>query len=124
MNTSLLQLHLSQAKRSLRNSANNNYLDSGKSAYQSKLEELLINIEQEDLGSLDDSGKQLRKEFIDFIFSSIEYLDGSLFTSIPFELTFCLESALEDWIPSANNVYIITTALRPELFSFSQEVFI
>jgi hypothetical protein len=119
MNTSLLQLHLSQAKRSLGNSLNNNYLDPKKSKYQANLLRLLNCLESEDLGSMNATSKEVRKGFVDFIFNSIEYLDGSLFTTIPFELTYCLEQALEDWIPGGTGSYIITTALRPELFCFS-----
>lgn len=121
MNSKLLQLHLAQAKRALDNSARNQYLDPRKSDYHANLIKLLDCLVAEDFEALQVDEKKIRKELIDFIFSSMEYLDGSLFSSIPFELTYCLESALSDWMPSDHRKYIITTALRPELFCFSLE---
>ena len=119
MNPGLLQLHLTQAKRSLGKAANNNYLDPKKSAYQSNLQKLLSCLEGEDFGSLSANDKHIRKSLIDFVFNSIEYLDGSLFSTIPFELTYCLNHALENWITNGSEKFILTTALRPELFGFS-----
>jgi hypothetical protein len=119
MDTKLLQLHLAQAKRALDNSARNQYLDPRKSEYHANLIKLFECLAAEDFNAISVDEKKIRKELIDFIFSSMEYLDGSLFSSIPFELTYCLENALSDWMPSNHRKYIITTALRPELFCFS-----
>lgn len=44
----------------------------------------------------------------DYLWSAIQYLDGSTTKVLPYEVVFCLEAALKDWTSES---YLITTAV-------------
>lgn len=116
MNHNTLSLGLAQLTRCLQKSRFNKYSDSRKEVYQKTLIELFDVLSKEDFTALSEPELIEKKKVIDFIFDSIQYLDNSTLTIIPFEIVYCLEAALNEWIPG--NKYIVVTSLSNELLSY------
>ena len=111
-----LELNLAQLARCIQKSRINKYSDKRKENYQNTLTELFADLQAHDYSSF--SPKQLiaKKQILDFVFESIEYLDNSTLTVIPFEIVYCLEQALNEWIP--DNKFIVVTSLSNSLLSY------
>ncbi|MBX7182171.1 MAG: hypothetical protein K1X82_08675 [Bacteroidia bacterium] len=112
-----LELNLAQLSKTIQKSKFNKYSDNRKKGYHDNLSKLFNALIQEDLTSLNPSQLIEKKKIIDFIFASIQYLDNSTLTIIPFEIVYCLEIVLNEWIPL--NKFIVVTSLSNELLSYS-----
>jgi hypothetical protein len=114
-----LDLHLTQAEKALRRSSDNHYSDRFKQEYHEKLVDLCVKIRSA-FSKLGEHTEQRRifelKVETDFIFKSLEFLDGSTLNVIPFEIVECLKCALFDWVKPAN--YIIVTSLVNDIEQF------
>lgn len=113
----LLELHFSQLQSEWSVSKYNSYSDSRKQDYHGNLEKIISYLEQEDFSSLDDTQINQRFYVIFFVFKSLEFLNHSTTSTIPFELVFVLELALKDWSPS--DEYLIVTSLINGMNEFS-----
>ena len=115
MSPELIRLHISQLIRTIDKSKTNQYADVRKRGYHNKLIDLINLIQKEDLSTYDYNKQKSLKEVLDFIFLSIEFLDNSTLTTIPHEIVFCLEKALNEW--DNTNGYIIVTSLQNNISS-------
>lgn len=113
----LLELHFSQLQSEWSVSKYNSYSDSRKQDYHGNLEKIISYLEQEDFSALDDTQINQRFYVIFFVFKSLEFLNHSTTSTIPFELVFVLELALKDWSPS--DEYLIVTSLINGMNEFS-----
>lgn len=112
-----LELNISQLSRCISKSKFNKYSDSRKADYQKALVRLFNLIQNEDFSKLGPDQLVDKKKVVDFIFESIQYLDNSTLTIIPYEIVYCLESVLNEWIP--NNKFIVVTSLSNKITSYS-----
>jgi hypothetical protein len=117
MDYRILELNLAQLSRCLLKSKFNKYSDKRKASYQKVLLDLFETLKVEDFHGLPSAKLIEKKKVIDFIFESLQYLDNSTLTIIPFEIVYCLETALNQWIP--DNKFIVVTSLSNELSSYS-----
>jgi len=117
MNNRTLKLNIAQLSKTINKSRYNKYSDFRKENYQFELNKLFDFISKENFENLSESQLLQKKLVIDFIFESIEYLDNSTLTSMPFEIVFCIEKVLNEWIPS--NKFIVCTSLHNNLLSYS-----
>jgi len=117
MNLRTIKLNISQLAKSFHKSRFNKYSDSRKEKYQEQLNLLFQQIEAEDLTSLSQKELVSKKLAIDFIYESLEFLDNSTLTSIPFEIIYCIETVLNEWMISNN--YIVVTSLNNNISSYS-----
>jgi hypothetical protein len=117
MSPELLHLHLSQLNLAFDKSKTNKYADIRKQDYHDTLSELYSKISNEDFFIHNVESLKSFKEILDFIFYSLEFLDNSTLTSIPYEIVYCLEKALKDWVPSED--YIIVTSLQNNIINYS-----
>lgn len=117
MSPELLQLHLSQLSIAFDKSKTNKYADSRKQEYHDTLYELYSKIRNDDFSKRNSDSHIFFKEILNFIFYSLEFLDNSTLTSIPYEIVYCLEKALKDWVPSED--YIIVTSLQNNIIHYS-----
>ncbi|MBS1650476.1 MAG: hypothetical protein JSU07_00570 [Bacteroidetes bacterium] len=108
-----IELHLAQLSKCIVKSKINKYSDARKKKYQESLVTLYDKISTEDFSTFTSSEIANKKKIVDFIFYSIQFLDNSTLTIIPFEIVFCLEQALTEWIPGHN--FIIVTSLSNDL---------
>ena len=111
-----IQRHLAQLSKCIKKSTVNRYSDTRKDGYQKKLNELYDLISKEDFSKLTPPEIANRKTIIDFIFHNIQFLDNSTLTISPFEIVYCLERVLEEWIP--NDKFIVATSLSNNLNDF------
>lgn len=112
-----LELNVSQLSKCLSKSRFNKYSDTRKTVYQESLLKLFGLLQSEDFSSLTSPQLVDKKKIVDFIFESIQYLDNSTLTIIPYEIVYCLESALDECIP--NNKFIVVTSLSNQITSYS-----
>jgi hypothetical protein len=110
------ELNLAQLNRCIQKTKTNKYSDNRKKEYQNNLLELYDKIILEDFLTFSKKELSDRKKIVDFIFLNIQYLDNSTLTITPFELLFCLEKILDDWLPT--NPHIIVTCLDNNLMSY------
>lgn len=87
--------------------------------YHKTLEVVFQKLTNEDFDSFSQNDIRLRKDIIEFMFSSIEFLDHSILTTIPFEIVTCLEVALKEWLKSEFDDFIIVTSLKNRVTDFS-----
>lgn len=120
MDYRLLELHFAQLSEAWQESKYNNYSDAEKRSYHNHLEEIFIVLSEGAFSKFNENELGERKRIIDFFFTSLKFLDGSVLNAIPFELVKCLEDALEDWIDGDSN-YIIVTSLVGDMLGFSFE---
>jgi hypothetical protein len=113
----LLELHFSQLQSEWSVSKYNSYSDLRKQDYHGNLEKIISYLEKEDFSALDDTQINQRFYVIFFVFKSLEFLNHSTTSTIPFELVFVLELALKDWSPS--DEYLIVTSLINGMNEFS-----
>lgn len=117
MSKRLLELNFAQLAKNWLQSKNNRYSDQLKEEYHHKLDELFQKMSNESFDSLSDLDIQERTKVINFFFYSINFLDNSTLSNIPFEIVKCLEIALKEW--SEENNFIIVTSLVKEQHGFS-----
>ncbi|MBK8609377.1 MAG: hypothetical protein IPL84_05395 [Chitinophagaceae bacterium] len=118
----LLELHFSQLQSEWSVSKYNSYSDVRKQKYHDKLKFIIGRLEEEDFSKLDDDQIQQRFWVIFFVFKSLEFLNHSTTSTIPYELVYVLELAMKDWAPE--DEYIIVTALINGVNGFSFDSFI
>lgn len=111
-----IQRHLAQLSRCIKKPSVNRYSDPRKDEYHKKLHELFLQIYNEDLTKFSTNDLWNRKVIIDFIFANIQFLDNSTLTISPFEIVYCLERSLEEWIPGGK--FIVATTLSNNLNEF------
>lgn len=116
----LLYLQLYQAEILINNSRKYNFSDQKKVEYLSKVIELFdaIKISIDTNFNIEDLFN--KKNHLDFIFKSIEFLKDSTLNTIPFEVVGCLDRAMNDWINADD--FIIVTSLQNNLYSFSYDI--
>lgn len=117
MNFRLLELHFSQLQSEWKIAKYNNYSDLRKKGYHEKLATIISALENEDFKSLSEMEIIQRNHVINFVFKSLEFLNNSTTSTIPFEIVFVLTEALKDW--SSIEEYIIVTSLNNNIKSFS-----
>ena len=117
MSPELLNLHISQLARTFEKSKTNKYADPRKQAYHDSLIDLFLKIKNQDRLILDYPEQKILKEILDFCFFSIEFLDNSTLVNIPYEIVYCLEKALSDWV--AIDRFIIVTSLQNNILNYS-----
>lgn len=113
----LLELHFSQLQSEWSVSKYNSYSDARKQDYHDNLAKIIAYLEGEDFSKLDDTQITQRFYIIFFVFKSLEFLNHSTTSTIPFELVFVLELALKDWSPA--DEYLIVTSLINGMNEFS-----
>lgn len=111
-----LELNVAQLSRCIQKSRINKYSDARKEKYQKVLIELFSELQTHDYSTLTPTQLIAKKQIVDFVFESIQYLDNSTLTIIPFEIVYCLEQALNEWIPGHS--FIVVTSLSNELLSY------
>lgn len=112
-----IQRHLAQLARCIKKPSVNRYSDPRKDEYHKKLVALYELICAEDFSKLTSPEVASLKNIIDFIFHNIQFLDNSTLTVSPFEVVYCLERVLDEWIP--DNKFIVATSLSNKLLEFS-----
>lgn len=118
MNSRLVSLHFSQLTKAWNKSKYNVYSDTEKNEYHKSLEQLYSLLEKEDFEILNDSEIWEKNLILKFFFKSLEFLDKSTHSQIPFEIVHCLKVALDDWIDSGDK-YIIVTSFVNDINAFS-----
>ncbi|SDD77604.1 hypothetical protein [Niabella drilacis] len=113
----LFELHFSQLLAEWKTSKYNSYSDVRKKEYHDNLAIIIQKLELEDFSSMTGSELSQRFYIINFVFKSLEFLNHSTTSTIPFELVYVLELALNDW--SSSDQYLIVTSLVNELNGFS-----
>jgi hypothetical protein len=113
----LLELHFSQLQAEWSVSRYNNYSDRRKQDYHNNLHKIISHLQDEDFSTFTDEEITTRFYIIFFVFKSLEFLNHSTTSTIPFELVFVLEQALKDWSPSDD--YLIVTSLINGMNEFS-----
>lgn len=121
MEPKLLELHFSQLQSEWNSSKYNSYSDVRKKKYHDNLTTIINRLEAEDFSILDEDQIQQRFWVISFVFKSLEFLNHSTTSTIPYELVYVLELAMKDWVPE--NEYIIVTALINGVNGFSFDSF-
>lgn len=116
MNFRTLELNLAQLSRCIQKSRINKYSDARKEKYQNTLTALFKELQEHDFSGFTPAQLIAKKQIIDFVFESIEYLDNSTLTILPFEIVYCLEQALNEWIPGHS--FIVVTSLSNSLLSY------
>lgn len=117
MEAKLLDLHFAQLKSEWASSKYNNYSDLRKKAYHKRLETVIEMMEKEDFYSFNENDIKQRFHIIHFVFKSLEFLNSSTISTIPYEIVSVLETALKDW--TLINEYIIVTSLVNGMNEFS-----
>lgn len=114
----LLHLEIAQTGKALSKAQNNVYSNPELTKYQSFLTEIFsrIQVEVQQQPNLSTSEIKKYKGFLEFIFKNLEYLEGSTLNFSPFELVFCLNLALKDWLDDQN--YVIVTNLSNNIKAF------
>lgn len=113
----LLKLHFSQLILSWSKSKLNKYSDKDKQEFHNQLNELIHKIKEENFDTLPETDLSKRKTIIDFIFTSLEFLDKSVINSFPLEIVECLNVALNEWNNKEDS--LIATSLNNSITSFS-----
>lgn len=117
MQSKLLELHFSQLQAEWSTAKYNAYSDKRKQEYHENLGKIIAHLSAEDFSTLDDTQIQERYWIIFFVFKSLEVLNHSTTSTIPFELVYVLELALKEWSPTED--YIIVTSLINGMNEFS-----
>ena len=118
MDPQLIQLHFAQLSKIWTRSKNNFYSDPQRKEYHSNLNLLYQELLKEDWKKLSSNEIAEKKKVIDFFFKSINFLDDSTTSNIPFEIVKCLEIAQNQWIPNTKG-FIIVTSLIKDVYGFS-----
>lgn len=105
-----LKLHFSQLFKSWEKSKYNLYSDSRRNEYQETLVSLFDCLRNENFDNLNELEIIERKHILNFFFKSLEFLDSSTVNSFPFEIVYCLEHTLKDWLKDVDK-YIVVTSL-------------
>lgn len=113
----LVELHFAQLQAEWSIAKYNSYSDVRKKDYHDNLSKIISYLEGEDFSKLDDTQITQRFYIIYFVFKSLEFLNNSTTSTIPFELVFVLELALKDWSPG--DEYLIVTSLINGMNEFS-----
>lgn len=116
----LLYLQLYQAETLIANSKKLSFSDRHKDQYLDKLVSLFQAIKTSISPAMDDAKIFEKKNHLDFIFKSLEFLKDSTLNTIPFEVVGCLDNAMRDWIDA--DKFIIVTSLQNNLYSFSYDL--
>ncbi len=116
----LLYLQLYQAETLIANSKKLSFSDRHKDQYLDKLVSLFQAIKASISPAMDDAKIFEKKNHLDFIFKSLEFLKDSTLNTIPFEVVGCLDNAMRDWIDA--DKFIIVTSLQNNLYSFSYDL--
>lgn len=117
MQPKLLELHFSQLQFEWSKAKYNNYSDLRKKEYHVKLETIISALEKENFQKYNDTEITQRFYVIFFLFKSLEFLNNSTTSTIPFEIVYVLSEALKDW--SSTDDYIIVTSLINGMNGFS-----
>lgn len=118
MEPKLIELHFSQLQAEWAVSKYNTYSDTRKQAYHENLKIIIAALEKENFEKLDDNEIEQRFLIIFFVFKSLEFLNHSTTSTIPFELVYVLELALKEWFPGEDE-YLIVTSLINGINEFS-----
>jgi len=119
MEAKFLQLHFSQLQSEWATAKYNNYSDLRKREYHEKLSKIISLLEAEDISKFSPLEIKQRFYVVFFLFKSLEFLNNSTSSSMPFEIVAVLEEALNDWIPTRD--YIIVTSLINNNIGFSYD---
>lgn len=111
MGTQSLKLHFGQLLKAWEVSKHNQYSDPKKKHYQNTLKSLIKKLSKEDFNSFKDTEIEERKLVINFIFKSLGILDSSTTNQFPFEIIYCLQHSLHQWIDEDIDNYVIVTSL-------------
>ena len=117
MQPKLLELHFAQLLSEWSISRYNRYSDVRKQEYHDNLGKIIAYLETENFTLLTPDDIEKRFYVIFFVFKSLEFLNHSTTSTIPFELVNVLELALNDW--SDTNEYLIVTSLINGINEFS-----
>lgn len=117
MHPKLLELHFSQLQFEWSKAKYNNYSDLRKKEYHNKLAIIIAALEKENFKAYNDTEITQRFYVIYFVFKSLEFLNNSTTSTIPFEIVYVLSEALKDWAPTDD--YIIVTSLINGMNGFS-----
>lgn len=117
MQPKLLELQFSQLQSEWSKAKYNNYSDLRKKEYHTKLATIISALEKENFQLYDDTEITQRFHIISFLFKSLEFLNNSTTSTIPFEIVYVLSEALKDW--SSTEDYIIVTSLINDMNGFS-----
>lgn len=119
MEAKFLQLHFSQLQSEWATAKYNNYSDLRKREYHNNLSKIIGFLESEDFSKFSPLEIKQRYYVVFFVFKSLEFLNNSTSSSMPFEIVAVLEEALNEWIPTRD--YIIVTSLINNNFGFSYD---
>ncbi len=111
MDVQTLRLHFSQLIKAWEKSKHNQYFDEGKVNYQETLKILIKAISEEDSDNFTSAQIEERRIVINFIFKSLGILDSSTTNQFPFEIIYCLQHSLNEWIDSTTSKFVIVTSL-------------
>jgi hypothetical protein len=116
MNRFSYQHHLAQLELAWSKTRSLKYHDIRLRNYVETLDSLFVQIKNQEVEE-SFSPDDVNKRIIDFFFENIDFIDSSNINSIPFEIVFCLDVSLKNWIDNFD--YIIVTALRRDINSYS-----
>ena len=119
MNDRFVSLQFAQLSKAWDKSKHNLYFDKKKKGYHEKLQELYTKLLNESKSGLSDIEAAEKRIIYNFFFKSLEFLDKSTASQIPFEIVYCLEVALKEWIDDSKESFIIVTSFVNDVFAFS-----
>ncbi len=119
MDPKLVQLYFSKLENLIENLRGNQYSNERLNKYQENLfnlfEVLKNRIDSDSFLSCKNDELISLNKILQFVHSSIIYLDDSTLNQIPYETVHCLEQALSDW---TDEEYIIVTSLQYNTYFF------
>lgn len=118
MEQQLIELHFAQLEKAWKKIKTNSFHDKRLQEHVAFLDQLYFRIKNDIKIGIDSSEIEVYKQFINFAFINIEFIDSSSLNLIPYEIIKCLESVLKEWLPDFEK-YIIVTALRQSIDSYS-----
>lgn len=112
MDKHTFELELVQLEELFSKSRSNKYSDSRKALLFKELREIFVAVTSSDYGAFDIHEQKDHRQIFDFLFNGLEFLDTSTLNIFPFELVYCLEVALNDWVSSEDLIIVTSLSQR------------
>ena len=111
-----LELKFLQLEETLYRSRTNSYSDRKKEGHFKELNALFFILKDQNLKSLSEGDLHNLNAILSYIENDVVFLNDSTLNNIPFELVYCLEKVLEEWLDMEK--IIISTTLTSKLGDF------
>lgn len=121
MNANTFEHQLIQLEEIFSKSRSNIYSDEKKQEHFIELYDLFLKIKNSDYQNFTIDVLTDHRLILNFIQDSLSYLDNSTLNVIPFEVVFCLEKALKDWVEDDNCIIMTSLSNKPNDFAISTQ---